>query len=86
LHYLREAFLHEAIQHFVNLLPGHVSARRKFQGFESRMTHQNQIRAGLVGVQSKLLQPSPEPLKFNFGQLSCRFHVSSPQRVFQSTC
>ena len=68
LDYLREAFFHQAVQNFVDLLARHVRPRRQFQRLEFRMAQQHEVRSRLVSIEPKLLQASPKALKINFAQ------------------
>src|SRR5207245_1137895 len=68
LHYLRETLLYQAVQHFVNLLPGNVRPRRQLERLEFRVTEEHQVGPGLVGIQAQLLETPPEPLKFHLDQ------------------
>ena len=50
------------------------------------MAEEHQVRTGFVGIQPKLLQPAPEPLKFNFGQFFAHssLTIPKPERKKQS--
>ena len=72
LNHSRETFLDQTIQHFVDLLPRHVGASRQFQGLESRMPHQHQVRSCFVRVQAQSLEALPEAAKFEIGWLFAR--------------
>ena len=81
LDHLREALLHQAVQHLVDLLPRYVRARGQFQRLELGVAEQHQVGPRFVSVQPKLLQPSPEPLKINLGQFFAHilFTLSKPE-------
>jgi len=53
-----------------------VRARRQFQCFELVVAQKYQIRPRFVSIEPKLLQPSPEPLKVDFGQFFAHNHFT----------
>src|SRR5436190_1113312 len=60
---LCEALFDEAVQDLIDLLPGDMSASGELESLELRVSEQDEVGARFVCVQTKLLQPSPEPLK-----------------------
>ena len=53
---LREAFLDQTVENFVDFLPRNMRPRRQFQSLETRMPDQHEIGSRLIRIQPKLLQ------------------------------